>query len=73
MMGNLYTALKAAGVDEEKARSAAEESAQHESRIADLRSEMTGVRGELTLVKWMVGFNLAMTVAIVGKLFLQAH
>jgi len=28
------------------------------------------VEADLTLLKWMVGFNLAMTVAIVAKLFL---
>jgi hypothetical protein len=28
------------------------------------------MRGELQVVKWMLGFNLALTVTIVGNLFL---
>ena len=63
MMGNLYSALKQAGADEESAKKAAEEVAGFENRISTLASD-------ITVLKWMVGFNLAMTVAIVGRLFL---
>ena len=73
MMGNLYSAMKQAGADEDSARKAAEEVASHENRISDLKTEMktefASVRGELSLVKWMAGFNLAMTVALVVRLF----
>ncbi len=71
MMGNLYSALKQAGADEESAKKAAEEVAGYENRVADLKNELVGMRGELSLVKWMVGFNLAMTVALVARLFLS--
>jgi hypothetical protein len=63
MMGKLYAALREANVAEDKAREAAEEVASFETRISDLTADMR-------LLKWMVGFNLALTIAIVGKLFL---
>jgi hypothetical protein len=59
MMANLYRALRTANVPEDEAREAAEEIAGFES-----------MRGELQVLKWMVGFNLVLTVTIVGKLFL---
>jgi hypothetical protein len=65
MMGNLYAALRAANVDEPIARQAAEEMAGHENRFARLEADTA-------LLKWMVGFNLALTGAISGRLFL-AH
>ena len=75
MMGNLYSALKQAGADEDNAKKAAEEVAGYENRIADLKTEMktefASVRGELSLVKWMLGLNLAMTVALVVRLFIS--
>jgi len=36
-----------------------------------LRVEIGGVRSELVLVKWMIGFMLALLVAVFGKLFLR--
>jgi hypothetical protein len=38
---------------------------------SDLRAEIAGVRSELVLVKWMIGFMLALLVAVFGKLFLR--
>jgi hypothetical protein len=35
----------------------------------DLQIELAPIRAELKLLHWMVGFNLAMTVAILWKLF----
>jgi len=66
MMGNLYSALKQAGADDENAKKAAEEVAGFENRISSLAADVA-------LLKWMVGFNLALTLAIVGKLFLASH
>jgi hypothetical protein len=63
MMGNLYSALTAAGASEEKAQAAAEEVASYDNAIADLRSDMR-------LVKWMLGALLALNVAMfVNQLF----
>jgi len=51
-------------VPEIAAREAAEESAGYESRFAKIDTE-------LAVLKWMVGTNLALTLAILGKLFLH--
>jgi hypothetical protein len=32
--------------------------------IADLRTEMAEIKGALTLVQWMLGFNLALSMAM---------
>lgn len=66
MMGNLYEALVKAGAGEDNAKKAAEEIAGYENRFAKIESDVN-------LLKWMVGFNLAMTVAVLGKLFLGSH
>lgn len=63
MMGNLYAALVKAGAGENEAQKAAEEIAGYENRFAKIEADVA-------LLKWMVGFNIAMTIAIVGKLFL---
>jgi len=52
----LYDALKSAGAPEDQARKAAEVMAGYENRFARIESD-------LTLLKWMVGFNLAVCVA----------
>jgi len=57
MMGNLYEALKGAGASEEKAKAAAEEIANYDNAIADLKSDMQ-------LVKWMLGALIALNVAM---------
>jgi hypothetical protein len=38
---------------------------------SELRSEIAGVRSELVLVERMIGFVLALLVAVFGKLFLR--
>lgn len=63
MLEKLYDALRAAGADDDKARDAAVESAAYENRI-------NRVDADLTLIKWMVGFNLALTLSVFAKLFL---
>jgi len=55
-------ALRRAGVEEEDASEAAAEVASYDNRI-------TKMDGDLTLLKWMVGFNLAMTAAVPVRLF----
>jgi hypothetical protein len=61
MVAEVYDALLAAGAPEEKARKAAEAIAAYENRFARIEAD-------LNLLKWMVGFVLALCVAI---LFLQ--
>jgi hypothetical protein len=62
-MGALYDALRQApNIPEEAARAAAEEVANYEHRIARIESD-------LTLLKWMVGTNVALTIAILVRVF----
>lgn len=62
MISEIYDALKEAGASEEKARKAAEAVASYENRF-------TRIESDLAVVKWMIGSNLAMTVAILWKIF----
>lgn len=72
MLSKTYEAPKAAGAPDGTAREAAEEIAGQQRETTDLRTEMrTGfadVRGELKLVKWMLGVNLAFSLAILATL-----
>jgi hypothetical protein len=62
-LGALWEALIEAGASPEKAAKAAEEVAEFEFRLSRME-------WRLDVLTWMVGFNLALTVAIVGRLFL---
>lgn len=62
MVAGLYDALKSAGAKDELARKAAEEVAGYESNLAEIRSD-------LKLVKWMLGFNLAVSVTVLFQVF----
>ncbi|KAB2870959.1 MAG: integrase [Bauldia sp.] len=62
MMGSLYDALRSGGIEDDKARKAAEEVAGYENRLASIESR-------LGLLTWMVGFNIAFTVGVLLKLF----
>ena len=61
MMAALYDALPSAAAGDESARKAAEEVAAYDNRFAKPESETA-------LVKWMIGFNLALTAAVLAKL-----
>ncbi|MCX7672428.1 MAG: hypothetical protein N2Z63_02340 [Thiobacillaceae bacterium] len=61
MIFEVYDALKEAGASEEKARKAAEALAAYETRFAKIETD-------LNLPKWMLGFNLALSVGILFKL-----
>ena len=63
MIAELYDALKSAGAPDDQARKAAEVVAGYENRFARIETD-------LTLLKWMVGFNLAITI---GVLMLLLH
>ena len=60
MMGSLYEALKSANVDDEKARKAAEEVADYQKQIADIRTD-------LAVLKWMTGLVLAGVVTLIVR------
>jgi hypothetical protein len=63
MLGALHRALVGAGATEDDARKAAEEVAGFENRLAK-------VEADLTLLKWMVGANIALNLGILGKVLL---
>jgi len=69
MISEVYDALKEAGASEEKSRKAAEALASYDNHFAKIENDLTAIRGELALVKWMVGFNLAIAVATLWKVF----
>ena len=62
MVSEVYDALREAGASEEKSRKAAEAIAAYENRFAR-------IDGDLSLLKWMAGFNLAFTLAIMRRVF----
>ncbi len=62
MISEVYDALKEAGAGEEKARAAAEAIAGYENRFAKIDQD-------LAVIKWMAGFNLALTTAVLWKVF----
>jgi hypothetical protein len=62
MMSRLYQALLRAHVPEPDARDAAEEVASFDNRISRVESD-------LSVIKWMVGTNIALTLVAIGRLF----
>jgi hypothetical protein len=72
MLSEVYDALRdAQGVTEEKARKAAEAVAAFDARFGAIENGLTRINGEVGLLRWMVGFGLALSVAILLKLFVH--
>jgi hypothetical protein len=85
MLGQLYDALRAGNVPDDKARAAAEEVANYEGELTKLRLDMGErfreagermgrVESDLRLLKWMVGFVTAVqlgTLALVWQILLR--
>jgi hypothetical protein len=71
MISEIYDAFVSAGAPEEKARKAAEALTGHESRFGKIETEIVAIKGELTLLRWMLGFALALLTAIALKLFMH--
>jgi hypothetical protein len=69
-LGALREALIEAGASPEKAAKAAEEVGTYENRLAGIEAKLALLDGRVNLVQWMLGFNLAMTLAVAGRLFL---
>ena len=72
--------LKQAGVPDNQARAQsealkevlnAEVATKHDLKELELKidSRFEKIQGEFTLVKWMIGFNLAISVSILFKIF----
>jgi hypothetical protein len=61
MWNQVYDAFKAAGVDDEKVRKAAEAIATYENKFQEMKTEFQ-------IIKWMVGTNIVLTLGVLGKL-----
>jgi hypothetical protein len=64
MLGQLYDALRSGNVPDDKARAAAEEVANYEGEIGGLRLELGEVKADVRLLKWMMGFLIAVVLGI---------
>jgi len=64
MISEVYDAFISAGEPEDKARKAAE-------ALADYENRFTKIDSELVILKWMVGFAVALNVAILVRLFVH--
>jgi hypothetical protein len=62
MLSKTYEAFIAAGAPEDKAREAAEELAEYEGRFAKIETD-------LTVLKWMMGVQIAGVASLVIKAF----
>jgi hypothetical protein len=69
MISEVYDAFIAAGAPEDKARKAAETLANYDNRFSRIDGAVLKLESELVLVKWMVGFAVALDVAILTRLF----
>ncbi|MFM9976897.1 MAG: hypothetical protein ACKVOP_02465 [Sphingomonadaceae bacterium] len=61
MLSSMYDAPIDGGTSDEKARKAAEEVANYDNRLNTLDAKMT-------LLQWMAGVNIALTVGVLLKL-----
>lgn len=62
MSSNLYRALQKANVPDDMARKAAEEVADYQRQIADMKADML-------VLKWMTGTVIGLCLTILFKLF----
>ncbi len=66
MIFEVFDAFRTAGVPEDKARKAAEALSNETSAT---KADAVRIERELAILKWMVGFNLAVTMAVLWKVF----
>ena len=69
MIAELYDALKDAGASEEKARAAAKTMADYDSRFNKIAQDLSLIKAEITILKWMLGFLVAGMVSLLFKIF----
>lgn len=69
MLSKTYDALRAAGAPDEKARDAAEEIAGFENRLISIDHRLTQVEARVAMLQWMLGLNLALSLAILAMVF----
>ncbi len=64
MQSEVFEAFRAIDIPEDKAMKAA-------AALSKRDDDVISVKGELLLIKWMMGFVLAFQVAIFAKLFMH--
>jgi hypothetical protein len=64
MQSEVFEAFRAIDIPEEKALKAA-------AALSKRDDDVTSIKGELALMKWMIGFILAFQIAIFVKLFMH--
>jgi hypothetical protein len=64
MEAEVFDAFRAAGVPDDKAMAAAQRLNRRDTRVS-------AVESDVILLEWMVGFNLALTMAVLLKLFIH--
>jgi hypothetical protein len=69
MISEVYDAFLASGTPEDKARKAAEALANYDRRFDSIEREIIKVQADLSLLKWMVGFVIALDVAVLIRVF----
>lgn len=69
MLRRLDEALREAGATPSVAAAAAEEVAGYENRLAAVEIKLASLDVKVTMLQWMLGLNMAMTVAILFKVF----
>ena len=73
MQAEVFEAFRDMGAAEDKALKAATILGKRDDdftkAVTDLKLDITGVKGELVLHRWMLGFVLATNVAILFKVF----
>jgi phage shock protein A len=68
MLASLYDALRDANVPEEKARRAAEEVADFERKIGELRTDFTELKGKMNTVQALLGVVILIGAATIWQL-----
>ena len=68
MISEVYDALLDAGASEEKARKAAEAVAAYDQRFAGIETRLVELGGRVSLIQWMLGTNLVLTLGVLWKL-----
>jgi hypothetical protein len=71
MISEVYDAFIASGAPEDKARKAAEAIAAYDTRFGKIDGDLSAIRGDINLLKWMNGVTLAFCLGIFLKLFLH--
>jgi hypothetical protein len=70
LIKELYDALLEAGVSEASATAAAQalEAPHDEPRLRTIEKDIAELKSDVRLLKWMAGFNIALSVGILVKL-----